>query len=634
MRAAGALASGLVAILACAGAPAWADDEDDVEVGDEDEREDDGQGDEGDGEDEPEESGARDTRRIKKRAEATDDKRKASGDDGDRGDDFRKQDLTGHDLGPGAKKENQFERDRFFVDKLDTGKTARQTLVQGSLTSTSFGYVERGGILAPPVPDGAPVPSASQHSRVFTDLRLQTDFRHIDGSRWEARVDVRGRAVAQPGVITPSPTFFPETTSRVQSGFLGRNELDIKELWLVRSGPRSDLFLGRQFIPDLGGVKIDGLRVDYASSSKFTFVGFGGLYPIRGSRSITTDYTPLVSNPAADGSRSPAGKLTGAGGFGAAYRTLDAYGAFGGVAIVPLSSESPRVFGTSTGYWRRGTKLDLYHLAVIDLVGSNAVNAGLTNLSLGLNYKPDQRLRASLAFHRVDTETLTVQAQAFLANPDPDINVVQNEAYVARIATNQARASLSAGLGPLQRFEVTAAISLRRRGEIVLSAPPQTMETPNKLTLPAAQSAEVYGSITDRRSFAKLRLGVDGSRVIGVGSATYHRTSSTSLRVFAARDIKEGRGEWEAEAAYSTNEDDNAGTLCAPGADILLCYGASTSRVITAGLNLYYRINRDWFTLGSLFVNQSAITHSDPAMTTEDPPVTGVSGYFRLAYRF
>jgi hypothetical protein len=622
-----ALASGLVAIVAWAGAPAWADDEDDVEVSDE---EDGDEGDEGDDEAEP---AARDTRRIKKRAE--DDKRgDADNDRDDRDESFKKQDLTGHDLGPGAKKENSFERDRFFVDKLDTTRTEQGTLVQGSLTSTSFGYVERGGILAPPVPDGAPVPSASQHSRVFTDLRLQTDFRHIRGGRWEARVDVRGRAVAQPSIITPSPTFIPETTSRIQSGFLGRNELDIKELWLVRSGARSDVFLGRQFIPDLGGVKIDGLRIDYASSNKFTFVGFGGLYPIRGSRSITTDYTALVSNPAADGSRSPAGQLTGAGGFGAAYRTLDAYGAFGGVAIVPLSSESPRVFGTSTGYWRRGTKLDLYHLAVIDLVGSNAVNAGLTNLSLGLNYKPDQRLRASLAFHRVDTETLTVQAQAFLNNPDPNINVVQNEAYVARIATNQARASLSAGLGPMQRFEVTAAISLRRRGEIILSAPPQTMGAPTTLTLPAAQSAEVYGSIVDRRSVADLRLGVDGSRVIGVGSATYHRTSSTSLRLFAARDINEGRGEWEAELAYSTNADDNAGTLCAPGADILLCYGASTSRVITAGLNLYYRINRDWFTLGSLFVNQNAITHSDTAMTTEDPPVTGVSGYFRLAYRF
>src|SRR6185295_1310891 len=35
--------------------------------------------------------------------------------------DFKKQDLTGHDLGT-TKKENVFERDRFFVDKTDTDK--------------------------------------------------------------------------------------------------------------------------------------------------------------------------------------------------------------------------------------------------------------------------------------------------------------------------------------------------------------------------------------------------------------------------------------------------------------------------------------------------------------------------------
>src|SRR6185369_14953732 len=119
------------------------------------------------------------------------------------------------------------------------------------------------------------------------------------------------------------------------------------------------------------------------------------------------------------------------------------------------------------------------------------------SLSLGLNYKPDQRLRGTLSFNRVDTETLNVQAQAFLLNPEPTINIVQNEAYIQRIATNEARTSLSAGLGQLQRFELTAAFTYRYRGEVVLSPPTQTTGTPTTTTLAAAQSAEVYGSITD-----------------------------------------------------------------------------------------------------------------------------------------
>jgi hypothetical protein len=553
-------------------------------------------------------------------------KKKASSDDDGGGRTLQKQDLSGHDLGT-TKKENIFERDRFFVDKTDTAKTEKGTLVQGSLTSTTFGYHESGGTIAPAT---AGVPSASQFNRLFTDLRLQTDFRHIAAGRWDARVDVRGRVVTDPGSVTTG--FTPGTDSTVQSGFLGRNEIEIKELWLLRNGVRSDVFFGRQFVPDLGGVKIDGLRVDYASSSRFTLLGFGGLYPIRGSRSLTDDYTALKTNAAADGTRASAGMFTGAGGFGAAYRTLDAYGSFGGVALVPLSSESPRIFGTSTGYWRYGTKLDFYHFLVLDLLGSNAVNAGLTNLSLGLNYKPDQRLRGTLSLNRVDTETLNVQAQAFLSDPDAKFNGIQNEAYLQRIATNQGRASLSAGLGELQRFEITAALAYRYRGEVTLSAPPQMVGTPATTTLPAAQSVELYGAITDRRSIKDLRLGVDGSRVFGVGSATYQRTTSLSLRAFVSRDLASGHGEWEAEVAYASNKDDSAGKACL--GDLNTCSGAAQSKILSLGGNLYYRFNRDWFVMGSLFLTRTMITHIDVAASTEDPAITGLSGFGRIAYRF
>jgi hypothetical protein len=592
---AGGLALGVA--LGALASPAWAGDDDDVKIED-------------------------DAAKPKKAKKKTD--------DGD-GRDLQKQDLNGHDLGT-SKKENQFERDRFFVDKTDTSKTEKATLVQGSLTSTSFAYHESGGNLAGPagVMNAQPVPSGSQFDRLFTDLRLQTDFRHIGASRWDGRVDVRGRVVNDPGVQTTG--FTPVTNSSVQSGFLGQQELEIKELWLVRNGARSDVFFGRQFVPDLGGVKIDGLRIDYASSSKFTLLGFGGLYPIRGSRSITTDYEVLQSNPANDGTRTEAGRFTGAGGFGAAYRTLDAYGSFGGVALVPLSSESPRIFGTSSGYWRYGTKLDFYHFAVLDLLGSNAVNAGLTNLSLGVNWKPDQRLRGTLSFNRVDTETLNVQAQAFLSTPDAGFNAVQNEAYLQRIATNQGRASLSAGLGELQRFEITAAAAYRYRGEVTLTAPPQANgNAPANTKLPAAQAAELYGAITDRHSVAGLRLGVDGSRSFGVGSSTYQRTSSLSLRASAAHDIGNGQGEWEAEVAYSNSKDDSAGKVCT---DIVTCSGAAQSTIISVGGNVYYRLNRDWFGVGSVFLNHTAVTHVDMTGSVEDPAVIGLTGFLRIAYRF
>jgi hypothetical protein len=540
---------------------------------------------------------------------------------------FIKQDLTGHDLA-GTAKSNLFEKDRFFVDKVDTKKTEKGTLVQGSLTSTTFGYMESGG----EIEGGGGTQSASQFSRYFTELRLQTDFRHLAGSKWDARADVRGRYAGDPGTSGDYVSgFTPAGNNSGQSGFIGRNELEVRELWMIRGGKRSDIIFGRQFVADLAGIKFDGLRVDYASSEKITFLGFGGLYPIRGSRSLGTDYQPLIS-PDFDpmtGERPAAGRFTGAGGFGAAYRTQNAYGALGGVALVPLQAESPRIFVTSQGYWRANPKVDIYHNAVIDLVGSNAVNAGLTNLSAGVNFKPDQRLRGTLALNRVDTETLNVQAQAFLQDPDVNLNVIQNEAFLIRVAQNSARASLSAGLGSLQRFEITVATALRYRGELVLSPP----QGGTDVTLPAGKSVEVYGGVVDRRSFKKLRIGLDGSRIFRLGGDTYQRTTSNALRAFVSRELKDGHGEWEAEVSYTKSKDDQAGTACSV-ADLTTCYGAATSDAIALGGNVYYRFNRDWFGMASLFLSRLNVTSNNGMAGTADPAATGVSGFLRVAYRF
>lgn len=126
--------------------------------------------------------------------------------------DFKKQDLRGHDVGDGAAT-NLFEKDRFFVDKVDTKQTRKGTLVQGSLTSSSFLYRESSGVFTTAGGTDAGVgAAASKFGRLFTDLRLQTDFRHIAGGRWDARVDLRARVVTTPD---SSPLTDP---TRIQSG--------------------------------------------------------------------------------------------------------------------------------------------------------------------------------------------------------------------------------------------------------------------------------------------------------------------------------------------------------------------------------------------------------------------------------
>jgi len=564
---------------------------------------------------------------------------------------LKKQDLTGHDMGP-TKKSNAFEQDRFFVDKRDDKKTEQGTLIQGSLTSTSLFYFESSGSY--PTGTGAPTGTlgsdGSSFPELWTDLRLQTDFRHIAGSAWDARVDGRIRFVDNPGdtvnADVPAGTANVVVPNHIQSGLTGGNEYELRELWLARNGDRTDVFIGRQFIADLAGVKIDGLRVDYASSQQFTLLGFAGLFPVRGSRSLTTDYIDLRKDyNVTSQSLDPAGKLVTAGGFGAAYRTESAYGSFGGVAEVPIEGEGPRIFATAQGYWRSGSKLDFYHFAVLDLIGPTNLN--VTNLSLGLNYKPNPQLRLTASYNRYDTETLNVQANAFFNQPSSNTTIVQNQIFVSRLASNEARGSISAGLGNLQRFEITVAATYREREPFKLYLPDGTASA----AVPPGSSVELYAAITDRRSVADLRIGADvlDSFAIGGGDDTaYQRADIFAARLYAGRELANGKGEWQADAEYSTSKDTNNTTAAivpaSPMANtgclaVVDCYGVSNASVITVGGTFYYRFNRDWLGIATLYLSHTTLDSAAATVTgapaqTADPGITGLNGFVRIAYRF
>jgi len=541
-----------------------------------------------------------------------------------------KQNLSGRDEGT-DKTPSSFEKDRFFVDKVDSPATEKGTLIQGSIASSSFFYGESGG--AYPMMGGSTMSGDNAGpKRLFTELRLQTDFRHIKASRWDARVDVRGRFVPQPDNNVGAGTVTPTVANRVQSGLLGENEIDFRELWIVRGGKRSDVFVGRQFVSDLGGVRFDGLRVDYAKSAKLTLIGFGGLYPVRGSRSITTDYAELKNEKGES-----AGRFVGIGGFGGAYRTVSSYGALGAVAEVPFktSAESARVYVTSSGYRGRGAKLAVYHFILVDVLGSAAkassASIQLTNLSAGVNYKPNPRLRLTAAFHRVDTETLSVQAGSYLNQPDltgVGGTIVQSDTYLARIATNTARGGISAGLGKQQRFELSTAISYRFRPAFTLRPPDPTATT--QVDLPEASSVEVWGSFVDRRSIKGARIGIDASQSFAVGQQAYQRSVLSTARLFVLREMANGRGEWEAEASYSQVKDSVLGMNlgCAMVSD---CYGTSNNTLFDIGGQLFYRLKPDWFAIGTFHLTR--ITNKRSDMVT-DPTVYGVTGFFRIAKRF
>jgi hypothetical protein len=512
--------------------------------------------------------------------------------------------------------------DRFFVDKEEADGGEDRTLWQGSLTSTSFLFREAAGI-SDPLTGGQVGFENAAPLRWFTDLRAQLDAIHLAGKTWDARVDARARMVNtianQPGSTAPDPVM-------PQSGAFGGNEYELRDLYVVRGSVRTDLTVGRQTVLDIAGIKIDGARFDYAKNRRWTYLGFAGLYPTRGSRSITTDY-PV----GADGKR----VMPVAGGGGAAYRTQRSYGAIGAAAIVPLARdmatdtlEQPRVLVTSNGYWRRSGHLDVFHYAVVDLIGAGGF--AITNGSLGVNYRPQPRLHVNGTINHLDTEALNVQAQTQLLDPAdtrPNSEIIQNNLTVRRISSDSARVSVSAALGKTMRFEATVAGAARRRPQIILDA----LNGGDDQIIPAAQSGEIFFQAVDRRFYGGLRLAANFVRVFGLGGNA-NRSTASIFTVTGNREFKDGQGEWEATLGYLASKDDNRG-VCST-ADLETCYGSSSVRAITASGTGFYRLKADWFVMGTLELARRSLTTLDAGTPVANPAVISTTAFVRIAYRF
>ena len=532
-----------------------------------------------------------------------------------------------------AQMESSEQDNRFFIDKVEDEGDEDSTLWQGSLITTLFVHREAAGISSPY--EGGQVGSENaQPLRFFSDLRAQLDAHHIGGKAWDMRFDGRARYVN----TLNTPTDGGAQSDPLQSGTFGGNEYELRELYVVRGSLRTDTYLGRQFILDVGGLKIDGLRIDYAKNRRWTYLGFAGLYPQRGSRSITTDYPKRV---AADLTPTDKRVFPATGGIGAAYRTQKTYGAIGLAGIVPLAydketdtMEQPRLFVSSNGYWRQSPKVDLFHYAIVDITG--AAGFGVTNLSAGVNYRPQLRLHLDAAVHHVDTETLNVQAQTEL-DPADDRNVpglIQNNVTVQRISSDSARASASAALGRTMRWEVTTAAAVRQRPEIALTARDDNGDPiGNPQIIPAARSAEIFVQAVDRRLFKGVRAAVGFVRIFALGTQPgANRSTSNIVTASASREIADGKGEWQADLAYLASTDENRSACDLTSLNT--CYGSSNVTTITATGTGFYRLKRDWLLVGVVEVAHQSLQVLDNGVMESQPGVLSTTAFARIAYRF
>lgn len=531
--------------------------------------------------------------------------------------------------GPAAAQSN-------FVPPEDEPEDPKDTKYKGHLTLSTLGFRESGQ-LGTPFIDGMARPETAGLNRLFADVRALVDAAHISGGDWDARLDARVRQIVggvETSVVT-NPDAVDYDTIPIQSGTFGDAEYDVRELWARRRGKKTDLYIGRQFVLEIGAFKIDGVRVEHRASRKWTYLGFAGAYPQRSSRSVTDDYVEVADGMATKRI------IPVIGAVGAAYRFDDLYGSVGGGAILPRGNdetglaERTRIFASSQGYWRSSPKLDLYHYAVFDVEGS--AGTGFSLLTVGADYHPRHTFRLTAQVMRMNTETLTVTALDRLETPDGNGgNLVQNGIEVTRIASDAARLGLSVGLKD-SRFEVSVHGTVRRRPEI-------TVPTSNGMTFtfPASQAADVSFDVIDRRSFKDFRFGLHLTQTFGFGGdANLAKSSSRVARLSARRLFRDGDDELEVDLTYLTAEDDLAGSggteceLPANNSSPLVCYGTSSVRTFALGGLLFHRINTQWFAVGSLYAAQQRLTVDNAmAARVEQPSTLMLTAFARVSYRF
>lgn len=544
-----------------------------------------------------------------------------------------------------ARAQDEPGSDRFFFVDKESKKERQSTTYDGSLTSTTFYYREFGSSAPPLIMNTSQPASASPLDRLFTDLRGQLDARHVAGSKIDFRLDGRARAdfSSHTTASNPNDEFEPKTVPG-QAGTFGGNEYELREMYFRRDGESFDWWVGRHFVLELAATKIDGVQVQRQLSKQWRSITFVGLYPSRISRDVREDYPTdpdIDPDPAVveEGAR----VMPVAGGQGAAYRLERVYGAFGLVGIAPLSEdestgtvEKTRVFAHSNGYWRPSARVDLFHYAIVDALG--AAGAGLTNLTVGVNFQPKPNVHTYLQASRIDTETLNVHAQTKLEDPDPNrpVTVVQNNIEVQRIAQDAVRAGVSVGFAS-NRYEVSTSGALRRRPELTVNEGDPDMAG-DEIVFPAAQGVDVTFSAVDRRSFKDMRIGLSATRSFSVGNVNLYRSKTLILRADAAREVAKGKGEVEGSFTVIDSRDDNRGTPCNIGTPIEDCYGSSNVQSFTASGLGFYRFKPAWFVVGSVSLGRQlmASTGGVPGDTTfqAQPAVTIANLFVRLAYRF
>ncbi len=504
-----------------------------------------------------------------------------------------------------------------------TGATQEKenaTLLDLRLILSSFAYLESGSASEPLFDGGEELETASRARRAFADLRLDLRAKQIAGSKFELRFDGRLRE---------------SNRDDVQSGFRGGEEWDLRDAFVRYGDEKRALTLGRQRIAAVDASKVDGISLQMERGA-LDLVLFGGLYPTRGSRSVTQDYprgTQLVDD---EGATMAAGKriapaIVGAGG---SYAKPSTHGSIGVGAIIPFRSdglatsrERPRFFAHSNGYWQASKRTSFFHYATADLAGPNG--AAVRNLSAAIRSQATDTMMLRLSAHHHSTELLRESVVTQLQEPDTSsTGLVQNNLSMSRVASQAIRTAISFDASK-RRFQFTLSGGVRQRPEVKVD-----LADGSFFAFQLSRRGEVSVQVLDRRSVLGLRINGQLSVLRGLGKRDSATSRGGVASIAMSRDFLEDRITLSVDAAAQSLEDAGRHGFCdETGGNA--CYGESRVQAIQVGLQAATQWSQAWlFLVDGHWGLEQVETRNSEGRPLPLPSVHSVTGFARLRYRF
>ncbi len=453
---------------------------------------------------------------------------------------------------------------------------------------------------------------------LYTDIRGFLKADHIQGGKWQGVGDLRLRVASNGAQEFPMMQTGMAAGSTAR-GWLGGNEYQLREGYVLRRGDKVDLALGRQVLLDVDAIRIDGLRAVYRKSDAWELGAFAGLYPNPFSRTIDDDYKP------ADANKRTITEMPVAGGAWAGYRYNRVYGALGLAAVDYRDKPDPaipadplRTFVSSQGYFRVKTGVDVFHYGVLDLTGP--AKQQLMNLQVGLHWRAKPRVLIEAGVSRMSTYAIAIYVRDILqpigATPPPAGSIVNN-LVLARMGADEARVGATYNMIE-KRVDVWGTLRYRKRDALDNANLPAVIAA-----LPPESMYDVSAGIRQKKSLGGWTLSATGDLISGLHTDTYWITAG------GQRTFLKDKLDVELDVMYVSYKD-----VCPAAATDPTCGGNIQGTTIRPGGSIVYLRDKHWVIIGDYRLTLNSAKAVNAGVSSPRPDITGHSLFVRAQYSF